>query len=60
MINILEVARGENENILVICGTKHMVPIYHDFIQRNIQASMVDATRAPWFSGQLNTDWLFE
>jgi hypothetical protein len=60
MIEEIETAGGDTENVLIICGAIHMKPLRDHYDQEDEDVVEVDITHAPWFSGPLQTDWLSE
>ncbi len=60
MIEEVEAARGDCKNLLIVCGVQHMLPLYERFRQGSEETRVIDVTKAPWFSGPLQSEWLFE
>ncbi len=57
--NQVQATRGAHQNLLIICGAGHMVPLYNLFSILE-PTMMVDLRQEAWFSGPLQTDWLDE
>ncbi len=60
MIEEIEAARGDSENLLIICGVRHMVPLHEYFRGQGEDATSIDVTCASWFAGPLSSEWLYE
>jgi hypothetical protein len=60
MIEEIEAAGGNTENVLIICGVIHMKPLCDHYDQEDEDTVEIDATHEPWFSGPLHSDWLSE
>ena len=60
MIEEIEAAGGNTENVLIICGVIHMKPLCDHYDQEDEDVVEIDATHEPWFSGPLHSDWLSE
>jgi hypothetical protein len=60
MIREIQQARRDDENVLIICGVRHMLPLSEHFQSSGEHVISVNVTSAEWFSGPLMTDWLFE
>lgn len=60
MFSRIQATRGAHQNLLIICGVRHMVPLHNRFSQQEPTAAPIDVTQEAWFSGPLHTDWLFE
>jgi len=61
MIDEIQAGRGDCESLLVICGVRHMLPLWQHFQQRGEDMHpLVDVRGQQWFSGPLSSEWLFE
>ena len=60
MFNQIQATRCTHQSLLIICGVRHMVPLYNLFSNLGQAPMTVDVTQETWFSGPLQTDWLDE
>ena len=57
MIREIQAHRGDSENLLIICGVRHMNPLVEYFRQQGEDVALPkDATREEWFAGRLSTE----
>jgi hypothetical protein len=60
MAEEIEKTRSGKENVLIVCGATHMVPLESYFRNKGEEVVTCDLRQAPWFSGPLSTEWLDE